>query len=350
MLCSLTVLLIFVTPNTISMKTFLRILKWIGIVVVVLVISLVGFILLRKDRTYDAPFPDVKASTDSSVIARGKYLVNGPAHCMHCHTPNDQMAKVDAGEIVPMIGGHEFKFGPVATMYSPNLTADKETGIGAYTDGEIARVLRYGVKRDGTPLFDIMPFYDISESDLTAIVSYLRTLEPVKNKVPEGSRSFLGDALYAFGAIAPVGLKTEGREPILKTVNPDSSVAYGKYLAHYVGNCVGCHTDRNLETGEFTGQPFAGGLKLPCETDPNIILVTPNITIDKETGRLANYTEESFIKRFRQGRLVKESMMPWGPYSRMSDMELKALYRYLQTVKPIKRDNGPVIVKTAELK
>jgi len=331
------------------MKKFLRILKWVGIVVVVVLVGVVSTVLLRKNRTYDAPYPDIHASKDSAVIARGKYLVNGPAHCAHCHTPNDQMSKVDAGEIVPMTGGHKFEFGSVAIMYTPNLTSDKETGIGAYSDGELARALRYGVKRDGTPLFDIMPFYDISENDLTAIVSYLRTLEPVKSEVPKGSRSFLGDALYAFGAIAPVGLKTENRPAILKTINPDTTAEYGKYLANYVGNCVGCHTDRNLQTGEFTGEPFAGGLKLPCETDPNLMLVSPNITFDPETGRLANWDEEAFIKRFRMGRLVKESMMPWGSYSRMSDMELKAIYRYLKTVKQVKRENGPPVIKTADL-
>lgn len=331
------------------MKRFLRILKWVGIVLLVVIVGVVGTVLLRKNRTYDAPYPDIHASKDSAIIARGKYLVNGPAHCAHCHTPNDQMGKVDAGEIVAMTGGHEFNLGPIGSLYSSNLTSDKETGIGANSDGEIARVLRYGVRRDGKALFNLMPFYDISESDLTAIISYLRTLEPVKNETKENDRTFLANALYAFGAISPEGLKTEGRPAILKTVNPDTSVEYGSYLSKYVANCIGCHTDRNLQTGEFTGEPFAGGLKLPCESDPNLTLVSPNITFDPETGRLANWSEEAFIKRFRTGRLVKESMMPWGPYSRMSDMELKAIYRYLKTVKQVKRENGPPVVKTAHL-
>lgn len=332
------------------MKKFLRILKWMVICLTGILVLFIGFVYLRKNRTYEAPMPNIAASKDSAVIARGKYLVYGPAHCAHCHTPNNLMAKVDSGLIVPMSGGHKFDFGDIGIIYSPNITTDPETGIGKNTDGELARVLRYGVKRDGTALFDLMPFYDLSDSDITAIISFLRTLEPVKNDVPKNERTFLANALYAFGAISPVGLKTEGRPPLLKTITPDSTVKYGEYLAKYVANCYGCHTDRNLQTGEFTGEPFAGGLRLPSEVNPANTLVSPNITADPETGRLAGYTEESFIKRFRAGRLVEESMMPWGPYSRMDDLELKALYRYLKTVKPVKRDNGPVLVKTAELK
>lgn len=337
-------MLYFSHTYTTYMKKFLQVLKWIGLIVGIVIIGFVSIVFIRKDRTFEAPYPNIKASTDSAVIARGKYLVNGPAHCAHCHTPNDKMALVDKGEIVDMTGGHAFVLSPLGTLYSPNITSDPETGIGKNTDAEIARVLRYGVKRNGQALFDLMPFYDISDSDLTAIISYLRTLKPVKNKAPENDLTFVGKALYAF-SIEPVGPKTT----IKATINPDSTAEYGGYLANYVGNCVGCHTDRNLKTGKFTGEPFAGGLHLPCETDPSLMLVSPNITFDNETGRLSAWSEADFISRFRKGRYVKESMMPWGPYSRMSDLELKALYRYLKTVKPVKRDNGAVLVKTADL-
>jgi mono/diheme cytochrome c family protein len=330
------------------MKTFLRILKWVGIVVVLLVVGIVVAVYTLKDRTFEAPNINIKASTDSAVIARGKYLVNGPAHCAHCHTPNDKMAMVDEGQTVPMSGGRLFAL-PIGNIYTPNITSDKETGIGGKTDAEIARVIRYGVKTDGHALFPFMPFYDIAESDLLAIVSYVRTLEPVKNKVPENEYNFMGNMVRAF-IMKPEGLKTENRPKIMATVNPDSSIEYGGYLAKYVANCVGCHTDRDLKTGEFTGKPFAGGFHLPGEGNPDVTLVSPNITPDPETGIIHMWSEEMFIKRFRAGRTIKESPMPWGPLSRMSDMELKALYRFLQTVAPVKQDNGPTVVKTAELK
>ena len=330
------------------MKKFLRVLKWIGIVVALLVIGLLVAVYTLKDHTFESPAIDIKASTDSSVIARGKYLANGPAHCAHCHVPNDKMAMVDEGQIIPMSGGRLFEL-PIGNIYTPNITSDKETGLGGKSDAEIARVLRYGVKTNGNALFPFMPFYDIADSDLLAIISYLRTLEPIKNKVQDNEFNFMGNVVRAF-IMKPEGLKTENRPKILATINPDSSIEYGSYLAKYVANCVGCHTDRDLKTGEFTGPAFAGGFKLPGEGNPDVTLVSPNITPDPETGVMHYWSEEMFIKRFRAGRTIKESPMPWGPFSRMSDMELKALYRFLQTVKPVKQNNGPTMVKTADLK
>lgn len=327
------------------MKKFLRILKWVGLVVSLLIIGLVVAVYSLKDRTFEAPLPDIKASTDSTVIARGKYLVNGPAHCAHCHVPNDKMAMVDEGQIIPMSGGRLFEL-PIGNIHTPNITSDKETGIGGKSDGEIARVLRYGVKTNGHALFPFMPFYDIAESDLLAIVSYLRTLEPVKNKVQDNEFNFMGNVVRAF-VMKPEGMKTENRPKILTTVNPDSSIQYGEYLARYVANCVGCHTDRDLKTGEFIGPEFAGGFKLPGEGNITVTMVSPNISPDPETGVMYNWDEAMFIKRFRAGRAIKESPMPWGPFSRMSDLELKALYRFLKTVKPVKQNNGPTMIKTS---
>lgn len=316
------------------MKKFLKILKWIGICFLILIVGVVTFVYARTNRTYDAPYPEITASLDSSLIARGESLVYGPAHCAHCHAPVTELARLNAGEKVPMSGGFNFVL-PPGIVHSPNITSDVETGIGGYTDAEIARTLRYGVKRDGKPLIDFMPFYDLSDRDLTAIISYLRTTSPVKMKQPEHEWNFLGKAVFAFGLIKPMG---DGIIP--EAPEPDSTLAYGKYLAESVANCRGCHTNRDMMTGAYIGVDYAGQAKFEVYDDQgNIIkgkhLVTPNLTPDPETGRMTLWPQELFINRFRAGTAIPGSPMPWGPYSRMSDIELKALYKYLHSLEPV---------------
>jgi mono/diheme cytochrome c family protein len=316
------------------MKKFLKILKWIGICLLVLIVGLVTFVYLRSNRTFDAPYPEITASLDSSLIARGAHLVNGPAHCAFCHAPISEFARLNAGEKVPMSGGFSFVM-PPGTVYSPNITTDVETGIGGFTDAEIARTLRYGVKRNGQALIDFMPFYDLSDRDLTAIISYLRTTSPVKIKHPENEWNFLGKAVLAFGLIKPMGDAIVPEAPA-----PDSTAAYGKYLAESVANCRGCHTNRDMMSGAYIGAEYAGQTKFEVLDDQGSILkgkhlVTPNLTPDPETGRMTLWDQEFFINRFRSGVTIPGTPMPWGPYSRMTDLELKALFKYLHSLEPV---------------
>jgi hypothetical protein len=88
-------------------------------------------------------------------------------------------------------------------------------------------------------------------------------------------------------------------------------------------------------TGEFIGEDFAGGLKFDEKTDSGTFsITTPNLT-PHATGRITGWTSEQFIARFRVGKGVEGSHMPWGPFSTMSDLELKSIYKFLQTVKPV---------------
>lgn len=323
-------------------KIVTRLLVGLGI----LLIGLFTFIELNWDKTYDAPYPqNIKASTDSSVIARGKYLAFGPAHCADCHAPFSEYARIEAGEEVVMSGGFGLKI-PPATLYAPNITPDIETGIGALSDAEIARSLRYMVNHKGKILFPIMPFQELSDEDLIAIISFLRTQEPVKNEMPETNYTFLGKALLTFGVI-----KAEGptQEPP-KTIKIDSSIAYGKYLAHSVANCNGCHTERDLKSGDFIGEPFGGGTYFePTELSQFKSFISPNISFD-ETGILSKWTESDFIARFRAGRIPNQvgSPMPWGVFKRMNDLELKAIYRYLKSVKKVNNTIPQTIFEKGE--
>jgi mono/diheme cytochrome c family protein len=287
-------------------------------------------VALRQNIKFDAPYPVIHAVKDSAVIARGKYLVYGPAHCADCHGAVGTELRVNAGEEVPLSGGKTFVI-PPASVHLPNITPDK-SGIGKLTDEQIARSLRYGVGYDGRALIDFMPFHNTSDDDMTAIISYLRTTEPVSNEVPKNEFTFLGKILKAL-VIKPTGPTGE----VPKSVKPDSSIEYGKYLATSVANCRGCHTERDLKTGAFVGPDYAGGFEIESLVDKNYIFHTPNISPDKKTGHIYDWSEEMFLARFRKGKLIPQSPMPWGPFGRMTDMEIKAIYRYLKTVTPVER-------------
>ena len=112
----------------------------------VIVIAVVGFFIYVQtswDKTYDWPGPSLKSSTDSAVIARGKYLVEGPAHCGSCHVSTfDDFVAGDAGKEITLKGGINFPMGPLGTMYTRNLTPDPTTGIGRYSDEQVFRMMR----------------------------------------------------------------------------------------------------------------------------------------------------------------------------------------------------------------
>jgi mono/diheme cytochrome c family protein len=314
------------------MRKFLKILKWSGVVLLIIFTGLYITVIIMQDRKFDVPYPNVKATTDSAVVARGKSLVYGPAHCANCHTSEEMDDALHRGEEVALSGGRPFIL-PLGTIYTRNLTPDKETGIGNMTDGEIARLLRYGVRANGTAVLDIMPFHNTSDADLSAIISYLRQQQPVTKKIPDNNLNLLGKAVQAF-VIKPV----YPSGPVPLAVKEDTTAAYGEYIANSIANCRGCHTNRDLMTGAFIGEDYAGGLHFEEATDTGkYALITPNLTPDK-TGRITGWSQQQFIDRFRMGPLVKGTHMPWGPFSRMSDNELKAIYNFLKTTKPVRNE------------
>lgn len=309
-----------------------KIFKWAGIIIGSVLLLLTATVWARQDLKFEAPYPDLRASTDSAVIARGRYLALGPAHCADCHGAPSAKQEIEKGIEVPLSGGNKFAL-PIGDIFVKNITPDQETGIGRYSDAEIARVLRYGVRADGTALLPFMPFHNTSDEDLTAIISFLRSQKPVNNKIPENSSTILGNVVEAF-MLEPVG--PSGSAP--KAVKRDTSAAYGKYLAVSVANCMGCHTNRDMMTGAFIGEPFAGGMEMESSFQPEkYSFITPNLTPDS-SGRLFGWTQQMFIDRFRKGKIYPGTHMPWGPFSRMSDDELKAIYNFLQTVKPVKNN------------
>jgi mono/diheme cytochrome c family protein len=292
----------------------------------------------RWDRTFDVPEPELRASADAELIARGRYLAYGPAHCASCHTLQDAWPAIEAGEEPPMSGGNEFKL-PFGTFRAPNITPDSLTGIGRLTDGQLARMLRSGVRHDGRAALPFMEFQNLSDEDVVAILSFLRSQAPVDNAVPPHQLNGLGKVVFSF-LIAPKG---PASGPPARPPAEAPTVERGEYLANAVANCAGCHSQRSHLDGSYTGARLAGGAVMPVEGNPDMVFVTPNLTPDPATGHIFGWSEERFIARFRAGTLHEGTHMPWGPYARMSDTDLRALYVYLNSVDPVTNATGPLL-------
>jgi mono/diheme cytochrome c family protein len=324
-------------------------LKKILLGLVALIVLVVGgfliYVMTSWNKKYDIPYPDLKTSTDSAVIARGSYLVNGPAHCIGCHVSSfKEFIDADAGKTVALKGGVEFKMGPMGSIYPANLTPDPTTGIGRYEDGEVFRMMRHAVKPNGTATMSLlMPFWNMADEDLVAVVSYLRSMEPVEHKVPDPKYTFMGKVIRTMSPIfKPI------KEPTPPATAPPMAPTSerGKYLAHFVANCVGCHTERDLMTYEAIDAEFAGGMEFEpfpelhkaLGVDTTLWTRSTNIT-PHPTSALSKFkTKDDWIARFRQGRILPHSPMDWGAFSRMSDEDLEALYIYLHTLDPVDKE------------
>jgi mono/diheme cytochrome c family protein len=303
--------------------------------------GLTGVTYARWDRTFDAPYPVIEATTDAAVVEQGRYLVYGPMHCAYCHTPKEQWPQIEAGESVPLIGGYSISI-PPGTFHAPNLTPDPETGIGRRTDGELARLIRHQVRADGRVAVPFMEFQDMSDEDLRAVISYLRSQEPVRHEVPDHELTFLGKAILA------TVLKPQGPSatPPARSPAVAPTLERGEYLANVAAQCAGCHTERNQMDGSYIGPRFSGGGTFPSDDDPSMEFVSPNLTPDA-TGVLSGWSEDQFVDRFRAGRLLEGSAMPWGAFSRMETDDLRALYRYLMSLDPVPSDVGPTLRPTS---
>jgi mono/diheme cytochrome c family protein len=279
---------------------------------------------LRATRKVDAPYPSIRASNDPAVIERGRYLVEGAAHCGECHGAVEPSAVSLLGR--PMIGGKEFVL-PVGTFRVPNITPDVETGIGKVKDEELARLIRHGVRPDGQAALPFMPYADLTDDDLTAIISFLRVQEPVRHHVPEHDVNALGRIVQAF-VLEPKGPTSTPPKSLPAAATPE----YGKYITHSIGNCVMCHTQVDLRTGKFSGPLFGGGAEHEAFGNPSKKYTTPNLTPDARWGWLEGWTEDAFVARFRGGRVHADSPMPWEAFQRMTDSDLRAMYRYFRSL------------------
>ncbi|WP_375770645.1 c-type cytochrome [Archangium gephyra] len=280
------------------------------------------------------PAPDRKVEATPEKLARGRYLAENVAACLHCHSQADKSLfgmppKLGTEGAGGMCMGPEDGF--PGTLCASNLTSDPETGLGRWMDGEIIRAIREGVSRDGRPLMAIMPygFYrDMSDEDVEAIVAWLRTLPAVRSPLTAPRFDFPLNVLVRFMP-----------EPVEQSVPAPArsdTVAYGKYLVT-VGGCVECHTP---DAGPRAGQWFAGGREF--ELEKGVVLRSANLT-PHATG-MGGLSREEFIGLFKRHagpgarREVPErlnTLMAWLSYGGMAEQDVGAIYDYLKTQPPV---------------
>jgi mono/diheme cytochrome c family protein len=320
-----------------------KVLVFLGSALLIIIVCGGVFVASRQHLTFDAPYPNVAASTDSAVVERGHYIVRNVAPCAACHGDPSQRQAWATGTDIPLSGGFVFDI-PPGKIYPRNITPDSATGLGTVSDGAIARALRYGVGHDGRALLPFMEMQGLADDDLVAVVSYLRSQPPVKNAVPAHDIRLLGRVVKATVLAHPIG---PSAAPLAHAPR-GASVETGHYLVESVALCWACHTERSRVSGALVGPRFGGTTGFTETDDPTHSWSPPNITSDPETGRLGKMNEDQFVARFRQGRVIPGSPMPWQAFSRMSDDDLRAIYRYLKSVPAVKRDNGAPMVNVGK--
>jgi len=281
--------------------------------------------------------PQVNNKEDSlkKVLERGEYLTLHVVPCLDCHSKRD-FTKF-SGPVVPGsegMGGEVFDqklAGVPGTVYAKNITPDNETGIGTWTDDEILRAMTQGINKKGDTLFPIMPYVNfnhMAKEDLLSIIAYIRTLKPIKNKVPERQLMIPISMAYPAPALQP---SVEGNMRPPET----DAVQYGGYLLNAAA-CVDCHTPMVKGQYDFSKR-LAGGFRFDAGS---FIVNTANITPDSATG-IGAWNEERFMNKFTVYREEKgynfdpgkqNSYMPLTMYAGMTDADLKAIYAYLRTV------------------
>ncbi len=302
----------------------------------VLIVGLFTFVQLTWDRPVDHPVVEMTAPTDEESIARGEYLYNYTLLCWTCHGSEGSYTPDE-----PQAGGRVFDLSEVGppggfgNFYASNVTSDRDTGIGAWSDGELVRAIREGLDNEEHLIFVIMEaewWKGLSDEDVLALVAYMRTFSPVVNEVPTSRPTFAAKALQALGIVGPQPAITS---PIVAP--PKGPTAeYGKYLAYHGSTCIGCHTPRNPNNGQFDlSRPFAGGL-FPFPEE-GFLTTGSNLTPDASTG-IGDWTEEQFITAMRSGLrpdgTVMYPFMPWPWFSHWSEEDLKAVWLYLRSLEP----------------
>ncbi len=258
-------------------------------------------------------------SAQADLVKRGDYLVNGILTCGNCHTP-----KGPTGDIMDKAfsGGLSWDEPPFKVT-APNITPDKDTGIGTWTDEQIKTVLRTGIRPNGVHVAMIMPtgFYHImTDRDLDAVVAYLRTLKPVSNKV--------ADPVYKMPQVEHV--IPGGEKPFTEAMMSDK-LKKGFYLVT-IAHCMECHTPMEKGVRLWGSRLGAGGFEFP---GPWGVSVSRNITQSKTKG-IGAWTDDE-IKRAittgtsRDGSKLKPPM-GFHYYSTVTVDDLDAVVAYLRTV------------------
>jgi mono/diheme cytochrome c family protein len=275
--------------------------------------AFVGYQVLRfdssMDKVYDVPVPKVARSNDPAVLARGQHLSEAIAACVNadCHG-------LDLG------GGKTLEFGPLGKVSGPNISSG---GLGAaYSDGELFRLIRHGIKKDGRSV-RFMPSNEIGwlpDPEIVAVISYLRTLPPSSKPNGPTELGLMAKVVDRLGLIALDIARNIDHDRIQIGPDPSPTAAYGRFLAK---GCIGCH-----------GERLSGG---PIPAAPPELPVPSNLTPDA-TG-LKGWTYEDFDRLLSTGMRKNgkklDPFMPLSAYEKMDETERKALWAHLSSLAPL---------------
>ena len=251
-------------------------------------------------------------------LERGAYLVKTIGACGNCHTPKGARGVPIADK--EMAGGFKFDEKPF-TAYASNITPDPETGIGKWTDQQIIDAIRKGKRPDGSTIGPPMPielYRDIAEDDVKAIVAYLRSIKPIKNKVPK--------SVYRMPLPPSYGPVTTAT-----TVSRNDKVAYGAYLTGPMGHCTECHSTPDARgVADFKNGLGGGGREF---RGPWGVVVASNIT----PNNLGSWTDDEIKTSITTGQRKAgpiKGPMAIGFYKDISPSDLDAMVAYLRTMPP----------------
>jgi mono/diheme cytochrome c family protein len=265
----------------------------------------------------------------SADIARGKYVFGATGGC-GCHT-------VPKGPV--NAGGRKYE-GPYGTVYSTNITPDKETGIGGWTDEQIITAIRLGRRPNGERLVPVHPytvFNGMAEDDVKAVVAFLRTVPAVKRaNLPKKTIPMFESVLL------PAWLAAFAPRETPPTAVPTSGTARGEYLVRAVGHCGECHTPRTMTMATDNSRFLAGDPKGPENSQ------IPNITPDPTTGltwseeEIADYLgsgnkPDGDVAGGLMGEMIEGTL---AGFKDMTKADRLAIAKYLKTLPPIKNKIG----------
>lgn len=303
------------------MKTLFKI---IGIIAAILILGALIFYLTinnSKIPSYDTVDFEYTAETDSLGLVRGKKMVS--LLCAGCHA-NKETGKLTGAAMTDAPAA----FGKI---YAPNITQDKQYGIGEYTDAELLYLLRTGIKKNGqyAPAY-MAKLPHMADADMAAIIAFLKSDDPMVMADPTEDRACEPAFLTKF--LCKIAWKPypmpEGQIPL-----PDTNdvLAVGKYFTFNL-ECFSCHSE-SFETNDYLNpeksKGYLGGGNQMMDLEGNPINAS-NISPSKEYG-IGSWSKEQFINAVKYGSMNDEAPLqhPMQPYVQLTDEEAGAIYQYI---------------------
>jgi mono/diheme cytochrome c family protein len=314
------------------MKRFLRVLGSALLVLTLVIVGLVLYINYRSEPTYEVNIPTIKVNATSEAKIRGKKLVL--SLCAECHR-NPETKELTGRRLMDL----PEQFG---VAYSKNITRHPVEGIGSWSAGEIAWLIRTGIhpkRKTYVPAW-MVKLPHISDSDMNAIIAFLQSDDPLvapsEVKNIESNASFFAKLLTFVGAFKHFDYPTEAKS------HPDTTntVEYGRYMADNVMNCFACHSSDFATNNDFEprkSEGYCGGGNMMPDFN-GVLVPTSNITPDKTTG-IGSWTRQEFVTTLSTGFKKDGSILryPMGRYAHLSETELGCIYDYLRTIPAISK-------------